>query len=41
MTFRDSKKQYGRLMKKGFSVEDAKAILPRCQSCVTVYLKSI
>lgn len=39
MNFMHVRKQYGRLMRRGFTTEQVKVIQPRCQKCVTVWLK--
>lgn len=41
LTWDEQKRQFGKLLKKKyFSVEEAKAMMPRCQKCVTVELKA-
>ncbi len=39
MTWAAQRRQFGRLMKRGLSVQQAKEILPPCQTCVTRYLR--
>jgi hypothetical protein len=38
MTWADQRRQYGRAMRAGMTVEEARRILPRCQKCMTVLL---
>lgn len=38
MTWDQQRRQFGRLMQKGFTVDEAKAALPRCQKCLTLWL---
>jgi hypothetical protein len=40
MTWAAVRVQYGRLLRRGFTEEQVKAVLPRCQTCVTRWLKS-
>lgn len=40
MTWADSKRQFGRLMKLGFQPEQIKELLPRHQSCMTQKMKT-
>jgi hypothetical protein len=35
VTWAEQRKQYGRLVRRGLPPERIKAILPRCQKCVT------
>ena len=35
MTWASQKTQLGRLIRRGLAIEKARAILPRCQKCVT------
>lgn len=39
ITWATQRQQFGRLMRKGFSVEDARKLLPRCQVCLTATLR--
>lgn len=39
ITWADQRKQFGRMIKRGLSIDEIKAIQPRCQKCVTVYLR--
>ena len=39
ITWADQRRQYGRLLRRGLSTEEAKAALPRCQKCVTRWLR--
>ena len=39
ITWADQRRQFGRLMRLGFGYEDAKALMPRCQKCVTTTLR--
>jgi hypothetical protein len=39
MTWEHQRRQFGRLMRLGMSVQDAKSILPRCQKCMTLLLR--
>ena len=39
MTFANQRKQFGRLCSAGIAVDRVKQILPRCQMCVTLWLK--
>lgn len=41
MTWAAVKVQWGRLMKKGFAVAKVIPIMPRCQKCVTRYLREL
>jgi hypothetical protein len=38
MTWAEQRKQYGRLMRRG--VDNIKAAQPRCQKCMTKYLRT-
>lgn len=38
MTWAARRRQYGRLLRRGFSADQAKAAMPRCQKCVTRWL---
>ncbi|HEY4261621.1 MAG TPA: hypothetical protein VGM98_15735 [Schlesneria sp.] len=38
MTWAEIRRQYGRLLRKGLTVEQVKAILPKCQKCVAQLL---
>jgi SOS response regulatory protein OraA/RecX len=40
MTWEQQRRQFGRLMRKGFTKDEAKAALPRCQICMTVWLRA-
>lgn len=40
LTWTEKRRQFARLMHRGFSVAEAKQILPRCQKCITVWLRS-
>jgi hypothetical protein len=35
MTWASQRQQFGRLVKRGFSVDDTKQLMPRCQKCLT------
>ena len=35
MTWAERRRQYGRLIRKGLSPQEADAIMPRCQKCIT------
>jgi hypothetical protein len=40
MTWAAQRKQFGRAIKKfGFTVDEAKTLMPRCQKCLTSKLK--
>jgi hypothetical protein len=39
VTWEQQRRQFGRLIRRGFTAEQAKKILPRCQKCVTTYLR--
>jgi len=39
MTWADQRKQFGRMIGRGLTTEEAKTVQPRCQKCVTVYLR--
>lgn len=39
MTWAEQRRQFARLLSRGFSREEAKALLPRCQKCVTAALR--
>ena len=39
MTWSEQRVQYGRLVRKGIKPENIKAIMPRCQKCVTKWMK--
>jgi hypothetical protein len=36
ITWDDQKRQWGRLMRRGVSPEEGKALMPRCQKCNTI-----
>lgn len=38
ITWREQRRQFGRLLRLGRSKEEASALLPRCQKCVTAKL---
>ena len=40
MTWAAQRVQYGRLIRRGLPPAQIKAILPRCQKCVTRWLRS-
>jgi hypothetical protein len=40
MTWEAQRRQFGRLMRSGFTKAEAKALLPRCQKCMTVLLEN-
>lgn len=40
MTWASQRQQFGRLSKKGWNKEQIKAIMPRCQKCVTIHLRT-
>jgi len=39
MTWADVRRQFGRLMKTGVLLNDAKAVMPLCQHCTTKWLR--
>ena len=39
VTWAEQRRQYGRLIRRGKSDEEAKALMPRCQKCTTAALK--
>jgi len=39
MNWAEQKRQFGRLMSIGFTVEEAKQTMPRCQKCMTAHLR--
>jgi hypothetical protein len=40
LTWESQRKQYMRLIKRGWSEDRAKAAMPKCQKCVTRMLRS-
>lgn len=40
-TWSSQRRQYGRALNRGLTPEQAKASQPRCQKCMTVYLKAL
>lgn len=40
MTWAQQRQQFGRLLRRGFSIEHAKQLNPRCQTCMTITLKA-
>jgi hypothetical protein len=40
MTWAASRVQYGRALRRGLTVAEAKAAQPRCQKCTTKFLKA-
>lgn len=41
MTWEAQRRQFGRLIRRGLTKEQAKEMLPRCQKCMTVYLREL
>jgi hypothetical protein len=39
MTWENQRRQFGRLMRRGMTTEETKALLPRCQKCMTTALR--
>lgn len=39
LTWRDQRAQYGRAIRSGLTADEAKALMPRCQKCLTKTLK--
>ena len=39
ITWAEQRKQYGRLARRGMAPDDIKAVVPRCQKCVTRWLR--
>ena len=40
ITWEAQRRQYGRLIRRGMDPEEIKPIVPRCQKCVTQWLKT-
>jgi hypothetical protein len=40
MTWDAQRRQFGRLLNRGLTAEEVKALMPRCQKCMTVTLAS-
>jgi hypothetical protein len=40
-TWADQRRQFGRLIRAGFDRDQVKALLPRCQKCLTQTLKNL
>lgn len=40
MTWAQQRVQYGRLKKRGVSEAHIKAALPRCQKCITIWVRN-
>jgi hypothetical protein len=40
VTWREQRRQFARLLRRGFTVEEAKAATPRCQVCTTRYMRN-
>jgi hypothetical protein len=38
LTWEQQRRHFGRLMRLGFTIEQAKAATPRCQKCMTTWL---
>lgn len=41
MTFAEQRRQYARLRKANYSNQQAKAMLPRCQKCLTILVMEL
>jgi hypothetical protein len=41
ITWAAQRQQFGRLMRAGFSIAGAKQMMPRCQKCMTVALRTV
>jgi hypothetical protein len=39
MTWSEQKRQFGRMLRKGLSIEDAGRLSPRCSKCVTQFFR--
>jgi hypothetical protein len=39
ITWSEQRRQFARLMHSGFTIDEAKAAMPRCQVCTTRYMK--
>jgi hypothetical protein len=39
LTWADQRRQFGRAIRRGLTVDEAKALMPRCQKCLTQALK--
>jgi hypothetical protein len=39
ITWAEQRRQFARLMHRGFTIDEAKAAMPRCQVCTTRYMK--
>ena len=39
MTWRDQRRQFARLLERGFTADEAKQLTPRCQKCMTILLR--
>ena len=40
MTWAEQRVQFGRLLRRAFTVDQSRRVLPRCQKCVTTWLRS-
>lgn len=40
MTWAEQRVQFGRLLRRAFTVDQTRRVLPRCQKCVTTWLRS-
>ena len=40
VTWQERRRQFGRVMRAGLTAEEAKALTPRCQKCMTLVLKA-
>jgi uncharacterized protein with PIN domain len=40
LTWAEQRRQFGRVMRTGLTVEEARALLPRCQKCMTLVLEA-
>jgi hypothetical protein len=41
VTWEHQRRQWGRLMRRGLSREEAKNLMPRCQKCMTLALRTV
>ena len=41
LTWANIRVQYGRAIKRGLTLDEAKAVCPRCQKCMTKFLKKV
>ena len=40
MTWAEQRRQFGRVVQAGLTIDEAKTLMPRCQRCTTIVLRS-